>query len=285
LGKEVMKFMYLNVPAKEALKQIDLLIKEGSEFRNKIYDDYNLREKDFEHLEDLKSNRLEKKRIKISKKNSITGFSEVMRSISEVARPTFSFRKEKVPRGIICDYEKQYDSWYGKALSVLEGMFQDFAPVYRFKTSLELTKFKDLFLVGDDYEKFIHVLDRFDSNLSTLVSFYNDLKVFVRSPLVYLQDKAQLWFYDFSCQLTPDSNESELCKYLFQFGVGDWKEFLDIHEAIKGDIPAKKGWDKIVLNAYDGINKKTNKHFGFNILKKQGKLMALEIPSRFVANL
>jgi hypothetical protein len=287
--------MYLKISPKEALRRIDFLIKEGYEFRNSIFDDYGNVEEKAERAEVRAAAKEERELKKLEAgidvtKSSTVQFANQMKLMSARWQPRDLFPKEKVSEKVVDAYFDRYYDWNGKVLGELGDIFQHFAHIYRFKTSLTFTEFENPPLGNYNYRRFIEVLDRLDSNLRTLVSFYDELKILVRNPLVYLEDKAQICFYDFIQQLEPSSNEAALCKFMFQFSVGEWKEFADVYDYISGggfedQDRWDENWKSVVNSAYDGINRKTNKVFDFPILKKQKLMLSLNFPSRLVSNL
>jgi hypothetical protein len=116
-----------------------------------------------------------------------------------------------------------------------------------------------------------------------LVEYYDYLVFQEKSPVRYLADKAEIWLYDLCCSLEPESNESELCRYMFNLGIGEWIETAVLHKAIVGEEYDPKTKNKnVVVNALDGINRKTNDAFSFPLLKKSKSVVALAIPSRFI---
>jgi len=295
--------MRLIVSPKEAVQKIDALIKEGYELRECIVDDYERKrneawEREDEDNDDESENETENEdqhqkiapefesfmpSIKFAQKEL-----ERVKKMAESYQPHIELNKKDVSDEIIDGYKKKQDTWFNSCLTILKDIYKDFAPIYIFYERLSLTKF-DIGLGDPNFREYIHVVDRIDSRLSALVDFYNDLKDQVRSPLNYLEKKAQIWFYDFVCQLTPSSNESALCGYMFQYGIGEYRSYADIYEYIFGEIEdtsdkLPKGWKVKVRSAYDGINRKTNKSFGFNILSKKGYAIALHFPSRLIGS-
>ncbi len=296
--KRCIEIMYIKVSVKEALRIIDGLIQEGDDLRNYISDDYDRREDEKEIAEndaELQESESENSRI-VDKFGSKVGtafsamnmLSAQSRSLTEAfeASNSFVLGADVVSDEVIDEYAERYWKWNRKALKELKAVFQHFAPLYKFESNLDFTEFKDLLLGNANYRRFTNLLDRFDSNLRTLVSFYDDFKNSMKSPLVYIDEKSQIWFFDFMCQLKAGSNEAALCSFMFQHGIGEIKEYADIYEYVTGETDKfPKNWEKTIKSSYHGVNLKTNKLFGFPILKKEGLTLALHLPTNFIGSL
>lgn len=265
--------MRLKVSPKEAIIRIDELVRLASQIKDVIIDDYYRREEEYEKEEGEEAKSKEKEAIKDPLERTVMS----MAALAEVPYSYSFYPDEKIIDG----YDSQFSKWYNEALSVLESVFQDFSPIYTFEQAWKKPPSTSVF----GGRPFKDNVDCFEVKISVLVSFYSDLQGLVRSPLLYLNENAQIWFYDFVCQLKPDSNEAALCAFMFQFGIGEFKEFEDIYTYVTGegrsdDFP--KGWNTTIKSAYDGINRKSNVSFGFPILRKQKTMLALHFPSRLI---
>lgn len=179
-------------------------------------------------------------------------------------------------------FSSKCDEWSKACLKELKGIFLDVAPVYSFRNASPTNINKE-----DPHGDYVALEASLESKLNVLVKYYDQVSSFIRSPLVYLPEKAQIWFYDFLVQLEPDSNEASLCSFMFDFGIGELKEFEDIYAHIKGESIEEshswpKGWRATLNNAYDGINKKTNKKLGFSVLSKSKNQLSVNFPNRFI---
>jgi len=109
---------------------------------------------------------------------------------------------------------KNFSKWYNKACNDLDDIFQDFNPVFVFKKTKAVydqsytTKFP-----------IILAIMLLEKKLDILNNYYDEIAKHFKSPLVYLDDKAQIHFYNIMVQLEPDTNQSTLCKYMFQFPI------------------------------------------------------------------
>lgn len=176
------------------------------------------------------------------------------------------------------------NAWYITAEATLRLIFADYTPIYKFSKNIQkfisdIKKNNGMETSKADYNNILLSLD-------TLATYYDQLLKEVQSVLFYIHDKAQICFYSAICQLLPSSNEASLCKFLFEnFSFNQFVEMELIYEkAFGGDSEKydRKCAEK-VKNAFNGINEKTNDSFGFPIVKKKKTLLALTIPSRFLA--
>lgn len=180
------------------------------------------------------------------------------------------------------DKDKPYQTWFDKAEDYLKRVFLDFAPIYKV---LKCENRKDRgymsSLAGNAITS--QVAEQMTKALDILVDYYNSLVNSHKSPVLYFPDKCEIWLYDICCSLVPESNESELCRYMFNLGIGEWVEIAEIHKTIVGEEYDPKAKNKnVVLNALDGVNIKTKDAFDFPLLKKRKSVVALAIPSRFI---
>lgn len=140
---------------------------------------------------------------------------------------------------------------------------------------------------SQDLTRYYRLRNTFQAKLKVLADHYNDIKDSVRSPLFYLPDRAIICFYDFVCPLKVDSNEASVCAFMFQYSIGEKVEMIDAYNHMFGEQRTTLGVaekDKI-KNAIDGINRKTNRAFGFPIIAKDTVTISLTIPARITQNL
>lgn len=180
------------------------------------------------------------------------------------------------------DKDKPYQTWFDKARDYLSRVFLDFAPVYKV---LKCEDRNDRGYMSSMDRNAVNpqMAEQMTKALDILVEYYNVLADSNKSPVMYFPDKAEIWLYDICCPLVPESNESELCKYMFNLGIGEWIEMAKIHKNIVGEEYDPKAKNRnIVVNALDGLNRKTKDAFDFPLLKKRKSVVALAIPSRFI---
>ena len=180
------------------------------------------------------------------------------------------------------DKDKRYQTWFDKAKDYLSRVFLDFAPVYKV---LKCENKEDIGYVSsfDRNRVSSEMAEQITQALDVLVEYYNVLADSNKSPVLYFPDKAEIWLYDICCSLVPESNESELCKYMFNLGIGEWVEMAKIFKNIVGEEYDPKAKNRnVVVNALDGVNRKTKDAFDFPLLKKRKSVVALAIPSRFI---
>lgn len=270
--------MRIRVSPKEALKQIDALIKEGDGLLNFIEDDYCAQQEKSD-----KERKQQEKEIaeKIAKADPI----------SRLGLEALQYKKSQslifagVPHEVIELYEEKYIKWGRKVVNTIKATNADFAPVYSFsRATREVPRENFLFPI---VHRFKELKATMEAKLEVLVDFYNEIKKLVASPLIYLPEKSQIWFYDFVCQLKAETNESELCRFMFQFSIGEWKESAEIYAFIKGGTVDNqdewpKNWSSVVKSAYDGVNGETNKIFGFPVFRRNKIVLCLNLPNSFL---
>lgn len=174
------------------------------------------------------------------------------------------------------------NAWFEKAEKILKEVFLDFAPVYGF---LVIREPKECYYDNHPHPErvIMTIKGEVQRGLNVLLAYYDEISKDVLSPLRYIDEKAEIWLYDICCKLEPESNEADLCKYMFKFGFGEYREIAEAHKHIIGEEygPRLKN-AKTVPNAIDGINEKTNALFGFGLLSKKKSVLALSIPSRLI---
>lgn len=236
----------------EALTQIDNLVRSGAELLDFIQNDF------WEQHEK-------------AEKESMN--SEYMSIITTGPRTA-------VPEEIINGYETKRLGWFNVAENALKEIYKDFSPIYSFSH----VKFDINSKAVGAYWNFLRTEAMLEAEIGILVDFYNDLKTLSKSPLNYLPDKAEIWFYDRVVELEPETKESYLCRFMFQFGIGEWKDFDEIYSSISGADHDQwpKNWKKQIINAFDGVNGKTNDMFNFPLFRKEKTVISLNLPRRLM---
>lgn len=263
---------------KEALLKIDTLVKLGHNLLSDISDDFRKRREMNKILDKKKEKEEEQK-----EKERRAAFPLLPTMTSFVPRVD-GYLPDTVEEKIINEYRDKFEGWMNKCIAVLKGIYLDSAPVCYFinyYTELQDVKYD----VG-----FYRIERNFEDKLTVLTQYYREVGDFVKSPLLYLEDKSQVWFNDFVVQLVPETNEAALCRYMFRFGIGEWREYAEIYEFIKGEKARSgtnwpKNWRKVVDSAYDGVNRKTKHRFNFPLIERGKMQLCLSLPSRFVANI
>jgi len=283
--------MRLNVSPKVAIDKIDALVREGADMLSWLYDAYDdLGEKmkeeteAYEHALDERLERIKQKPDYIPMRVGGIEIGSVPNTakLLELSQPKPVYlgpRPTKVGWQGIEDMEKHYDKWRARTKAALEEIFTDFSPVYAFLNASGEWSSHPMDRV---FEKYINMRRSLEAKVDKLISFYEALARNIRNPLVFLPKQAKLCFYDLVCPLVPDKNEAILCSYLFGFGVGETVEMLDAFNYMKGtDVIKLDAKSKgVVLNACDGINRKTKESFGFPIISRAGVTLRLSLPSR-----
>lgn len=275
--------MRLKVSAKEALLKIDLLIQEWwiifDDIKNFVLslDDNIVYDVDTPELSQLAfqdqviwTTKVSSNEIHIS--NKLKEELESIKSTNDLHNADLSTIKD-------------FQSWHSKACNTLDDIFQDFSPVYTFK--------KAKAIYDESYTTqfpIILTIKLLEMKLDLLNNFYEDIAKDFKSPLLYLDDKSQIHFYNIMIQLWADNNESTLCKYMFQFPIWELIPYEDIYCYITW-LKADQYSDNLELaitkvsRAYEWVNKEALKVFWFSIFKKNKLLLSLTLPNRFVKEL
>jgi len=172
-----------------------------------------------------------------------------------------------------------FREWNIKSESVLEEIFLDFWPIFRFKQS-GLKKINKT----DNLE--FDILLLLEDKLETLNDFYFEISKSFKNPILYLKDKAQIHFYDFMLQLEIDSNQALIFEYLYQFPFWEWKNYSDIYKYLTWEDFSENSREAqlLIKHALNWINTKTIDRFWFSLIKKNKLMLTLLIPSEFVKN-
>lgn len=304
--------MRLKVSPKAAVQAVDALVKAGTNMRQLLHSRFEEMEKDIKHEHEEKVTAREEKRQKAikaaqsvpdtldfttpdGKKISVPNPAKALGSLAvmDALMPSASsliggdgFVSEIAPKRME-DLERLFANWRKDTKEILEDIFMDFTPVHTFMDATG-EFYSQSFPFGERRtQDFINMTRQLDAKLEVLIGFYKSLSENIRSPLTYLPDQAKVCFYDFVCPLKTDSNEASLCAFMFQHSIGEKVEMIDVYNHIFGEqrpTLAATGKDKI-KNAVDGINRKTNKVFGFPIIAKDTTTINLTVPARVTQSL
>jgi len=307
--------MRLKVSPKAAVQVIDTLVKEGVQMREQLGILYEKLDKDveIEHEEKVTAREEERQNARKTAENqpdnielampdgskvsmpnpakqlaSIAVLDALMPSISSV--PSFlggdGFESE-IEEKRMEELRQQFADWRDRTTKGLEDIFMDFTPVHTFMDAVGEFYSQSFPFRERHTQDYINITRHLDAKVEVLIGFYKALSENVRSPLIYLPDQAKVCFYDFICPLKTDSNEASLCTFIFQHSIGEKVEMIDAYNHMFGEERTTLGVtekDKI-KNAADGINRKTNKIFGFPIIAKDTTTISLTIPARVTQNL
>ncbi len=306
--------MRLKVSPKAAVQAIDALVKAGTSTGRLLSDLYEKMEKDIEtEHEDYVTDAEEKRQRaikaaqsqpddlewtmpdgkKISMPNPMKQQLAVLEAVMPTVPPIVSLMgsdgfESKIAEKRLEELEQTYDEWIDETQDILKDIFMDFTPVYTFnEASGEYYHNPSPFGGSYGHARFINISRTLDAKIAVLVDFYNALSDDIRSPLTYLPDQAKVCFYDFVCPLKNDSNEASFCSFMFEHSIGEKVEMIDAYNHMFGEQRTTLGAaekDKI-KNAVDGINRKTNKVFGFPIIAKDTTTINLTVPARVTQSL
>ncbi len=249
--------MHLKMSVREALFKINSLLKEGVEIMDWIRG---------EDWDDFRAPII----LSVEDYQELNGEKPPTQSVHEVCTiENMEF------------FEAKLRAWIKKCVKVLRAVFIDEVHIYRFRSAL---KKED---IDREYNKnYLSIELLLESKLDVLSDYYFDIYPLIKAVISYDPESAKLHYYDFVQELDSTSNEADLCSCLFRKGIGERINYADAYAYIKGASISEqdrwdKGWKKVIKNAYDGINKKTNKRFGFNLISKEDSAICLNFPSRF----
>ncbi|NCP67826.1 hypothetical protein GW756_05740 [bacterium] len=288
--------MRLKVSPKVVIDRIDELVKSGQELLSEVNKEYfeilderdNDGELDFGGLFSQSNDFTMPPLIfGLNNEDYLKRLAEYQAEIKEKERKEqkqSEFRSKQ--EAIVENWRKKYKQWQQSCFEVFEIIFSDYVPVNTFERASSQNRKRDLYEIYF-FGKHTDLVALLEVKLKVLRDFYTEISKNVRSPLTYLSEKNQIVFYDFVCQLKPDSNEALLCKKMFEFPIGESIEEIDVYEFITGDNDgiSDKSSHNLIKNACDGVNRKTKDSFGFSIMKNQAKSIKLSIPSKIIANL
>lgn len=254
--------MNLKTTPKEAVKIVDLLVKQGA--------DLLLLVESHETLAEFK------RRREAEKLEESPNWAETNMNGKPIER--------KPCRKDLKIYKQRYAEWEENIKVALTSIYQDFSPRFQF-TRIE----SDYNLVNKkqtpEFKTFLLVTSRLERQLSFLTDKYQELITFLTSPLFFIPTDSRLVYYDRTVELSPDTDENAFCKLMFAIPLGQTKTYSEIYSYLTGELEeeSKKwpnNWKNKVRNAYEGVNKKTEKAFGFGIYKSKGKnLIFINIPA------
>lgn len=291
--------MRLKVSPKAAIQKLDLIVREGAALKNTIFDireAFDAKVKEAEATHHAARNQAAKAynsepesveieaptgKIQMPNPHKAELLVELNFDSSAVTNP---MKKEGAE-----DIWQRYSQWMDRTQTSLEEVFIDFTPIHSFSSAKPPPEENggSGWLLGQLSTAHYRVTNLIEAKLKVVTRFYDDLVTNLRSPLIYLPDQHKLCFYDLVCPLKANTNEASLCDFMFRFSIGEKIEMFDIYNFITGEdcikLDAKS--KEVVVNAYDGINRKTNESFGFPILKKEATTLCLVLPTRITTNL
>lgn len=253
--------MNLKTTPFEAIKIIDNRIAEGNKILITI-----------EVLKRLSDNMVKKEKIRKKQEKD----EDVKKSIDKLIKDSALISNLK-------SYQKMYKAWEAETIEKLDSIYKDYTPKFRFSRAQG-----DYFLFNEKYPKelneFLKITGRFEKQLNFLVENYQELIKFSSSPLLYLEERATIVYYDRIEELEIGSNQAKLCKCMFSFPVGSAVKFETIYAKMFNFSEEEianwdNKWKRTIISAYEDVNKKTNKKFGFNIFKtKSKKMIYINVP-------
>lgn len=254
--------MNLKTTPKEAVKIIDLLVKQGADLLKLL--------ECHEALSEFKRRR-ESERLKESPKYVLTTINGIS-------------KEEKPRRKDIKSYKERHSEWEENIRNALKSIYQDFSPKFQF-TRIE----GDYSLINakqtPEFKAFLITTSKFEKQLSFLIAKYQELADFLTYPLFYISADRRLVYYDRVVELSPNTDETMLCDLMFEAPMGQTKTYNEIYSSLTGESEEEtekwpSNWKNKVRNAYEGVNKKTEKTFGFGVYKSKGKNMIfINIPA------
>lgn len=308
--------MRLKVSPKAAVQAVDVLVKTGTDMGRLLHSMYEKMEKDIEKEHEGYITGTEEKRqraikaaqsqpenlelampdgTKVSIPNPAKPFASlaVMEALMPSVPSVASYLNgdgfvSKIAEQRMSELEQLYKDWSDETKELLEGIYMDFTPVHTFMDARgEFYSNPSPFGGSHGFERYINITRNLDARVAILIGFYKTLSEDIRSPLTYLIDQAKVCFYDFVCPLKVDSNEASLCAFMFQHSIGEKVEMVDVYSHIFGEQRTTLGAEQKdkLKNAADGINRKTNKVFGFPIIATDATTMNLTVPARVTQSL
>lgn len=191
--------------------------------------------------------------------------------------------QQKMPK-----YLQRHSKWINESKESLANIFQDAPPGHLFLSAgFDAWKLPTKMSEMRQYEVIVNDLDE---KLKVLSHFYELVSVSAKSPLSYIKNKAIICFYDFDCPLKIMTNEATLCQVLFSYPIG---RPID-QDQIFGEMNGEGGYanlefsnkDKLeIKHAYEGINNKTRKTFGFPIIKSSKNTLKIVLPSEIISRI
>lgn len=243
--------MILKKTPRDALKEVDQLLFKAGQLREKLRRDYWGSEE--------------------SREENLLGQSITSIPIGTLFNP-----------GAIETLRKEFKKFKTSSFEKLIEIFDEPATAILFFTldrKLDLNKIptheKEYFLLEKKVELCIDFFE----------SIHLELVRELKSPLHYIPEKAKILYFDVICELVPNSNEAELCRFMFQRSIGEFREKMDAYDELTGerDSVHARGWQKKIDNAIEGVNKKTFERFGFRIFTIKKNTVALTLPAQVIS--
>lgn len=245
--------MNLKITPKEAVQLIDALVKQGSDLLQLV--------EHHELLSEFKRRREAEKR----KENPKEIF------INQHGTP-----QEKRPcRKDLKVYKQRFSEWEENVQNILRSIYKDFSPVFQFKR-IE----GDYNLINKkqtaEFKTFLIITSKLEKQLTFLIAAYQSLITFLTSPLFYIKESAKIVYYDKVIELSPNTNQSRICDYMFDLPIGQGAAYENIYGYFNGQSAHdtsswEKNWKKEVQNAFEGVNDKARDNFKFPIFFSKNK--------------
>lgn len=263
--------MQLKVPPKEALENIERILKEGDDLLVKMSNKFIELYKDANVMYPIASN-ANSHNVRISITNNGV---EVDKGKAETPDDYF---EAQTP--LLVELNNLFDTellkWIKNVKIVFEKTFVSFVYIKDFISDSATLNFSYNGEVGKAVQEFCNMQKTVETKLKNLQVLFFKIEESIKSPLFYIKERSTLCYYDFVCELQADTNEASLCEYIFKFSIGTKKEIADIYKHMMGE-EFIKGDEKVVQNALEGVNKKTQNHFGFSIFCKEKSVVYLQL--------
>ena len=180
---------------------------------------------------------------------------------------------------------EDFSKWYLSACDILNDLFLDYSPIFEFK------KYNAIY--NDSYATeypLIFTIKILEKKLLLLMKFYEQISKDFKSPLIYLDDKSQIHFYNFMIQLQPDCDQDTLAKFMFQHPIWELLSLESIYcyiywASVDDYFDNKKTALSKITHAYKWINKKAMESFWFSILRLNWSQLLLTLPNSYIKEL
>lgn len=245
--------MILKVTPKEALKTIASLLIEAVALRRDFNEEYWT--SDFERVEEL------------------------------LKDPEKFLETAGVRAGALPSLVERLDAFKKKTAQALINTYDELATPALFLALDRKVVIADIPKNGDGH--YFYAEKRLDLCIDFLEARHTELLDSLKSPLRYLQAKAQILYFDAVCQLEVGTLEADVTRSVMELSVGEYKEFLDIFDEVMGETegPPPKRWAGQIKNIVNAVNRKTNAIFGFQIFTTKKNTVSVTLPSQIIKSL
>lgn len=265
--------MQLKVPPKEALANIEDILKEGDdlslEFINKFLEIHNRAKAKDSVVSSSNTNN-----IQISITDNVIQLDNGKLNTED------PYLKEEVPRleELYKLLDEKFLNWVKKAKSVLRKTFMSFVYERSFITDLPESNRTLKGEVGVAIENLLYLQRMMEMMLKHLQGLFFRIEKKADDPLSYIPESNTLCYYARVIPLQSSSNQSALCEFMFRFSIGEKKELAEILACMEGlDVEEMTKFDKQkVINAMNEINQKTKSMFGFPIFHKEKNIIYIQ---------